>query len=98
MRRRIRWARLALQDLREIRDWVRHDSPPAARRLAKRIRVAVQRVAAEPRSGRMVPEFQRDALREAVVRPYRIVYLVGDGEIHVLRVWHGRRDVPDLGS
>jgi addiction module RelE/StbE family toxin len=97
MRYRIRWTRLALDDLREIRDYVKHDSPAAARRLAGRFRAAIQRVAAVPRSGRMVPEFQRESLREVIVRPYRMIYAIGNLEIHVLRVWHSRRDVPEVG-
>jgi plasmid stabilization system protein ParE len=93
VRHRTRWTKLALEDLRDIRRYVGHDRPDAARRLAGRIRAAVRRIALEPRSGRVVPEFQRDSLREVVVRPYRIVYAVRRGEADILRVWHGRRDL-----
>ena len=35
-------------------------------------------------------EFGIDSIRERVVQPYRVVYQVGDGEIRILAVVHGR--------
>jgi len=89
----IRWSGPALQDLREIRDYVSQDDPNAARRLALRIRKGVEHLADHPRSGRVVPEFEQDNRREVIVSPYRIVYEVQANRVVVLRVLHGRRDL-----
>lgn len=93
-RHRIRWTRLALDDLRAARSYIATDDPAAAARaLMKRVRQAVRRLATLPLSGRVVPERRTQGYREVIVAPYRVVYEVtADGEVHVLRVWHGRRD------
>lgn len=93
-RHTILWTGPALDDLRGIREYVSRDNPPAAKRLATRIRDGVKRLARHPRSGRIVPELAGLGFREVIVAPYRIVYLVKDGQIVILRVWHGRRDFP----
>jgi len=41
----------------------------------------------------MVPEFNRTDLRELIFRDYRIVYLVQNDEVFILRVVHGSRDL-----
>lgn len=56
---------------------------------------ATERLVPFPESGRIVPEFETPAIREVVLRPYRIVYrLVGTDEIHVLTVHHGSQRFP----
>jgi toxin ParE1/3/4 len=44
-----------------------------------------------PFAGRKVPEFAREEIREVLVRTYRIVYEVRQGEILVLAVREGHR-------
>ena len=39
-----------------------------------------------------------DPVREILFRGYRIVYLLGDGLVTVLRVVHGARDLGKLSS
>lgn len=46
-----------------------------------------------PLIGRVVPEFNRQDLREVIFRGYRIVYLVQNDEVLILRVVHGARDL-----
>ena len=49
-------------------------------------------------SGRVVPAFERSAVREIVERPYRIIYrLVRRDEVHVLTVHHGAKRLPHIG-
>ena len=93
MARRIEllWTGPALNDLREIRDYVSLDRPSAAEKLAKSIRTKVLRPKDHPLSGRVVPELAVHGYREVIVPPYRIVYEVQDKRIVILRVWHGRR-------
>ena len=87
------WTGPALDDLRRIRDYVSHDKPEAARRLAKRIREKVRRLQEHPLSGRVVPELPEAGYREVIVAPYRIVHVVQASQVVILRVWHGRQEL-----
>jgi toxin ParE1/3/4 len=92
-RRTIVWTGPALDDLRRIRAHVERDDPRAAQAIAVRIRDSVLRLRSHPHSGRVVPELARRGLREVIVAPYRVVYVLQDRNVLVLRVWHGRRDL-----
>jgi toxin ParE1/3/4 len=77
---------------------IRLDDPAAAAGLADRILKRIEQAAEFPFSNRTVPEKAEDSIREVILRPYRIIYQVDDrrNAIHVLRVWHAARGVPDL--
>lgn len=87
------WTNLALNDLKDARDYITNENPQAARVLADKIRRRLGLLQKHPFSGRMVPEFEKEQYREVIVTPYRIVYMVRKENIIVLRVWHGRRDL-----
>jgi len=91
----ILWTAVSLSDLREARDYISLDNPKAAARLAAKIRQRIVALATYPLSGRVVPEFQNVFLREVIVPPYRIIYLIEKPRIIVLRVWHAHRNLPD---
>ena len=44
-------------------------------------------------SGRVVPEFKIDQIREVIERPYRIIYYIKPDQIEVLAVVHGSQDI-----
>ncbi len=46
-----------------------------------------------PLSGRRVPEYDIDQIREVFEGPYRIVYSIKPDQIDVLAVIHGAQDV-----
>ena len=48
-----------------------------------------------PYSGREVPEYQRDDVREVLERPYRILYRIGPDRIDVITLMHYRQLLPD---
>ena len=89
----VRWARIARQDLREIRAYVARDSCYAAAILASRIAAAARHLGTFPLSGRIVPEFNDPALREVLFQNYRIIYLVEDGKARIARIVHGAIDL-----
>ena len=70
-------------------DYIRGDSPSAARKLLARSKKALRRLETHPHSGRRLPEFPDLPYREVVVRPYRFFYRVADGVVWVVAVWHG---------
>ena len=91
-RHKILWTGPALDDPRDIREYVSRDDPSAAKGLADKIRKGVLRLADLPLSGRVVPELAGLNYREVIVSPYRIVYVAKQNRVIILRVWHGRSE------
>ncbi len=87
------WTEPALNDLYEIVSHVAKDSPVYARRLGLRIVQAPRRLAEFPKSGRVVPEFNDEAIRELIYGAYRIIYIVRTQICYVVSVVHGSRDL-----
>ena len=52
-----------------------------------------QEVASFPYSGRTVPEYEMEQLREVIEGPYRIIYYIEADHLDVLAVVHGARDL-----
>jgi len=46
-----------------------------------------------PRSGRKVPEFDDEQLRELIAYSYRIIYQIQAAELVIAAVIHGKRDL-----
>ena len=90
---KIKWVRLALNDLDEAVEFIAQDNPKAASRILKRIWAAVQMLADQPDAGRAgrVP-----GTRELVVSgtPFIIPYRVVENVVQILRVLHGKRRWP----
>jgi addiction module RelE/StbE family toxin len=94
---RIRWTDQAVADLAAIRVFIEQDSPHYSSVVITRLIRAVDRLNHFPKSGRAVPEFEHQAVREIIEWPYRIIYrLLRDDEIHILTIHHGARPLPDL--
>lgn len=92
------WSQTAVEDLREIVRYIALDDPDAAASLADCIVSRIESASELPFSHRAVPEKADPSIREVILRPYRIIYWVDDrrGAIHILRVWHAARGVPNL--
>jgi|SRR5580692_6462595 toxin ParE1/3/4 len=71
---RIFWTPIAVQDLRDICDFISRDNLVAAPRLGKELIKQSEAMAAFPQSGRMVPEKKDPLIRETLVGSYRIIY------------------------
>ena len=88
----LQWTERAQADLGAIRAFIESDSPHYAGVVVRRLLQAVDRLRDFPESGRAVPEFSEPAVREVILRPYRIVYrIVSADVIHILTVHHGAR-------
>jgi plasmid stabilization system protein ParE len=48
-----------------------------------------EQIADQPFSGRKVPEYNAEDIRELIEQPYRIIYRIGKTNIDVLAVIHG---------
>jgi len=54
---------------------------------------SVEPLTAFPRMGRVVPEFQREHLREVIFENYRIIYSIEPDAVYILTVLHASMDV-----
>jgi len=90
----LRWTEQAVDDLREIRKYIERDSPRYSRLVVERLYEATQRLETFPRSGRVVPEFDVEHLREIMVGEYRIVYRVESDAVVFLTVFRSSRVFP----
>ncbi|MBI2840667.1 MAG: type II toxin-antitoxin system RelE/ParE family toxin [Acidobacteria bacterium] len=90
----IRWTDRARNDLVEIGDFIARDNPDAAARWVEMLIKAVELASTFPPSGRVVPEIDRDDIREIIRHSYRIVYRVSAEAIDVLTVFEGHRLLP----
>lgn len=94
----IRWTLIATEDLRLLEDWIARDSALRAIEFTDRLASCAEKIGASPSIGRIVPEFDRASLREAIFGSYRIVYSVIENRVTILRVVHGARDLRDLAD
>jgi len=88
---RIFWTGPAVKDLEEITAFIARDSPTYAQRFGHRLREAPKQLRLFPRLGGIVPEFERENLREVIVDPYRIVYEIRGEDCYIIGVVHGSR-------
>ena len=87
----IRWSPRAVSQLEEICQHIAKDSEQYACLFAKRVMAIVQSIPRFPQSGRMVPEYGRNDLREKLYGNYRIVYRLKDDTIEIVVITHGAR-------
>jgi plasmid stabilization system protein ParE len=94
------WTDRAKARLRQLREYIAQDNPAAADAVAKGLLLRSKQLETAPRSGRRVPEYGRDDIRELLERPYRIIYALLSDRVDVIAVMHYRqllpRDVEDL--
>jgi toxin ParE1/3/4 len=91
MAHRVVWSRRALQDIENIASYIARDSPAYAASVVKAILNETRMLTRFPRSGRKVPELDKDNIREVFAYSYRIIYWINDEEIIVAAVIHGKR-------
>lgn len=51
--------------------------------------------AMRPRSGRIVPKYDDENLRELITPPYRLIYRIKPDRIDIIAVFHGAQQLPD---
>ena len=88
----------ARRDLRGIVRYISLDSPERAVRFGQFLISSTKRLADFPEMGRVVPEFDDPAIREIVVRSYRVIYRLdhSDCRVDVARFWHAARGNPEI--
>ncbi|MFH1951546.1 MAG: type II toxin-antitoxin system RelE/ParE family toxin [Pseudomonadota bacterium] len=90
---RVHWTENAIKHLADIYAYISENSQIYAARMVDRLTKNSEQIAVFPRSGRMVPEFRAEDIREVIERPYRIIYRTKPEQIDVLAVIHGARQI-----
>lgn len=87
------WTETAEKHLDAIYAYIAQDSTTYALRTVDRITRKSQQIGIFPLSGRRVPEYDIDQIREVFVGPYRVIYHVKPDQIDVIAVIHGAMEV-----
>ncbi len=88
---KVRWSEKAKNDLLEIGRYIAGDKTGAARKWVETLRQSARKAGDYPYLGRRVPEWDRNDMRELILRGYRIVYLIKDGSVEILTIIEGHR-------
>jgi plasmid stabilization system protein ParE len=94
------WTEAALSQLQAIYDYISHTSSEYALRMMDRLTNRSIQIAEFPYSGRMVPEYELNTIREVLEWPYRIIYSINaeQSQVEVLAVVHGARRHPGISE
>ncbi len=95
---KVRWTETARAHLDAIHAYIAQDSPHFAKRTVDQLTRRSQQIAKFPFSGRRVPEYDIDPIREVIEGAYRIIYYVKSDQIDVLAVIHGAMDVVETSG
>ncbi|UKJ09125.1 type II toxin-antitoxin system RelE/ParE family toxin [Solitalea lacus] len=89
---KVNWTLQSIHDIEHIADFIALDSERYAEIQVQRFFDAVEILETQPKAGRIVPEFNNQAVREIIQGNYRIIYRIVSADlIDVLTVHHSRR-------
>jgi addiction module RelE/StbE family toxin len=91
MAHRVVWSQRAVQDLEAIAEYIAQDSPAYAAGVVRRIINQTKSLSRFPHSGRKVPEFDDENIRELLAYSYRVIYRIQEEEVLIAAVIHGKR-------
>ncbi len=89
----VRWTAAASDHLDAIFNYIARDSSGYAKRIVDRLTRRSLQISEHPFSGRKVPEYDSETVREVIEGSYRIIYRIGEDRVDVLAVLHGAMNV-----
>ena len=92
---KVQWTQNAIGHLANIYEYIAINSPFYAKRMVDEITRRSEQIADQPFSGRKVPEYDAQDIRELIEKPYRIIYRIKPDQIDVLAVIHGAQLLPE---
>ncbi|HAW78259.1 MAG TPA: plasmid stabilization protein [Balneola sp.] len=84
-----------LSRVEECTDYFALDHIPTAIKWAEEIDDHCEQLRSQPDSGRIVPEFNRDEIKELIHGNYRLVYEIKPDRIYMLTIWHTSQILPE---
>ena len=89
---KIEFAESAVCDLEDIRSYYTEQQvPQVGENFILEIISHIETLPDNPEIGRQVPEFQMPSIRELIHTPFRIVYVLNEASIQIIRVWRSVR-------
>ncbi len=86
---KIHWTDTALDHLDAIHNYIALDSVDYAKKVVDCLTRRSQQIGDFPQSGRAVPEFELEQIREVIEGSFRIIYYIKPDQIDILAVIHG---------
>ncbi|MEQ9825734.1 MAG: type II toxin-antitoxin system RelE/ParE family toxin [Puniceicoccaceae bacterium] len=95
---KIIWTDPAIDDLKEVADYISEEDPVAAERLVLGLIDHAEKLEQFPRRGKVYQHRNRENVHDLPYRGYRIFYAVLDenNTVEILHIWHGAKDEPKL--
>lgn len=88
---KLRWSLLAADDLESICLYIAKDLERYSKVVAREIISSVDTISEFPYSGRIVPKYNSELIREKMIKNYRIIYRVHEKYIEIVRILHQSR-------
>lgn len=86
------WTEIALDDIKNIYEYISKDSKFYASKQIEKIINRIEQLENFPKSGRMVPEFENELIRELIEGNYRIIYRIeSDNLVGIARIHHSAK-------
>ncbi len=88
---KIRFTPEAIDDLSRLREFIKIKNPVAAQRIASELLSGIDKLKVFPKMGvQILKAPQPELIRDLFIGDYTARYLVGNDQIIILRVWHGK--------
>jgi len=88
------WSPRAVQDLQDACEYIARTSDRYARVFAEQVVSLIESIPEQPYLGGMVPEYEREEIRERLYHNYRIIYRLRDDVFEVVAITHGAQLLP----
>ncbi len=91
---KIIWSPFSIDRATEIAEYISLDNPTAAQKWIDTIFEKVKALKTSSKIGRIVPEIERDEIREILYGNYRVIYRIEKSSISILTIRHGKQILP----
>ncbi len=89
------WTDTAVSHLFGIYGYIAQNSLMYAKRMVDKLTRRSEQISMFPMSGRKVPEYELENIREIIEKPYRIIYRIRKDRVDILAVMHGAQLLPE---
>jgi len=94
---RVGYSPESIGDLIRLRDFIKDKNPVSAQRIANELLDGINKLKLFPKIGLPVLRASDpQSIRDLYIGNYTVRYLIGNNEIYILRMWHGKEIEKDL--